>query len=223
MSLVQKSVTHHETVESKRWRNDDAWEPEQIQYVFTAWAECRHPSCKQRFAISGTGGTEPQYDDEGSTEWVDYFSPRHCDPMPDVIELPVKCPDEVAKELRAAFALFWAQPEPCAGRIRVAVEALLDHIGVPKKTTTAKGKQIDLKLHERIEAFAVSNAVTGPHLMALKWLGNAGSHGSRVSRIDLLDAFEIMEHALVEILDKRSAKVAALAEKMTKKHAPKKP
>ena len=69
----------------------------------------------------------------------------------------------------------------------------------------------------------MSNAVTGPHLMALKWRGNAGSHGSKVSRIDLLDAFEIMEHSLVEILDKRSAKVAALAEKMTKKHAPKKP
>lgn len=54
--------------------------------------------------------------------------------------------------------------------------------------------------------------------MALKWLGNAGSHDRTVSKSDLLDAFEILEHALAEIIDRRSAKVAELAKKLAKKH-----
>jgi hypothetical protein len=37
--------------------------------------------------------------------------------------------------------------------------------------------------------------------MALKWLGNTGTHTSAVTRDDLLDAFEILDHALVELID----------------------
>jgi hypothetical protein len=54
--------------------------------------------------------------------------------------------------------------------------------------------------------------------MALKWLGNTGTHSAEVSEDDLLDAFEILEHALIEIIEKRSTKVAELAKKLTKKH-----
>jgi len=55
-------------------------------------------------------------------------------------------------------------------------------------------------------------------LMALKWLGNSGSHSGEVSRDDLLDAFEILEHALAELLEQKSERIAALAKKMTAKH-----
>lgn len=54
--------------------------------------------------------------------------------------------------------------------------------------------------------------------MALKWIGNTGSHGSYMSTNDLLDSFEIMEHALAEIIGGHSARVAAIAKKLTKKH-----
>jgi hypothetical protein len=30
--------------------------------------------------------------------------------------------------------------------------------------------------------------------MAMKWLGNAGSHGEPVGKEDLLDAWELLEH-----------------------------
>ena len=55
--------------------------------------------------------------------------------------------------------------------------------------------------------------------MALKWVGNAGSHEGNVTQSDTLDAFEILEHTLIEIVDKHSAKIAALVEKLTKKHS----
>ena len=56
--------------------------------------------------------------------------------------------------------------------------------------------------------------------MALKWLGNTGTHKGEVDREDLLDAFEILEHALTELIDRRATKIAALAKKLTQKHRP---
>lgn len=220
--LMAKSLTYQETVDSKRRDRDDYWDPNEIQFAFTAWAECSNQKCKQRFAIAGTGGIEPQYDHDGDTEWVEYFSPKLVFPMPDIIEFPAKCPLDIKDELRMAFRLIWQSPEACAGRLRVAVELLLDYIGVPKEKTSSNGKPMVMILHDRIETFAISNSITGPSMLALKTLGNAGSHIGTISRADILDALHIFEHALGEILDKRSEKVAALAEKLTKKHARKK-
>lgn len=36
------------------------------------------------------------------------------------------------------------------------------------------------------------------HLMAVKWLGNAGSHTSRPTDEDAFDGFELLEHILRE-------------------------
>lgn len=218
LALIQRSLVYKETVESKRAHDHEAWDPEWITYKFTAWAECRHPTCKQEFAIAGTGGVGPEIDAEGGYEWEKYFSPLLCQPMPCMIDIPSKCPEEVRDELQEAFALFWSNRAACAGRIRVALESLMNHLGVPKRKKQKNGNYFDLSLHARIDAFAKTKSTVGSQLMALKWLGNAGSHSIEVSKNDLLDAFEIMEHSLGEIIDKRSAKVAALAKKLTKKH-----
>lgn len=221
LALVPKSLTYKETIESKNAHDHEGWDPEWIGYTFTVWAECRHLSCKQQFAIAGTGGVGPELTEDGY-QYEDYFSPEICLPMPDMFAFPAKCPDAVQEELRAAFALFWSQPNACAGRIRVALECLMDYLGVQKRRRDAHGKYFDLSLHARIDAFAKSEPTTGPQLMALKWFGNAGSHKHKVNQNDLLHAFEIMEHALSEVIEQRSARVAKLAKELTKKHARKK-
>lgn len=164
----------------------------------------------------------PIIGDDGEMQLEDYFLPAACHPMPSIVELPKKCPDEVKHELLSAFSLFWAHAEACAGRIRVALELLMDHVGVPRKKTDAKGKERLLELHARIDFYSSSNPEAGAQLMALKWLGNTGSHGGEVSKADLLDAFQILEHALMEIIDRRSENVALLAKKLTQKHSKKK-
>lgn len=218
LALIPKSLVYKETVVSKRAHGHEEWDPDWVTHKFTAWAECRHPTCKQEFAIAGTGGVEPEFDAERAYVWEEYFSPLFCQPMPCMIDIPAKCPEEVRNELQEAFALFWSNRAACAGRIRVALESLMNHLGVPKRKKEKNGRYFDLSLHARIDAFAKTKSPVGSQLMALKWLGNAGSHSTEVSKDDLLDAFEIMEHSLVEIIDKRSAKVAALAKKLTKKH-----
>jgi hypothetical protein len=219
VTLVPKSLVRHETIESKKAHTHDAWEPDWIEYRFTAWGECKNPACKQLHAIGGTGGVTSYIDDEeGNYAYGDFFEPKFCSPMPEMIHTPAKCPQEVVNELNAAFALFWSSPAACAGRIRVAIECLMNDLGIPVKKKTVKGKYADLSLHRRIDIFAAKNPVIGQQLMALKWLGNSGSHSNDVSQTDILDAFEILEHSLDEIVEKRSIRITALAKKLTKAH-----
>jgi hypothetical protein len=128
--------------------------------------------------------------------------------MPDIFDIPAKCPKEVSEELRAGFSLFFSDRGATANRVRIALERLMDHLKIPPG-----------KLHDRLDIFSKQNPI-GENLMAVKWLGNTGSHEGKVSRDDLLDGFQILEHALAEIIEMRSANAAELARKLTQKHKP---
>lgn len=217
--LVPKSLRFEENVESRRQHDDEGWDPDWIEYTFTAWGQCSYARCKQLFSIAGTGGVGQYSTEDGDEETYSYFSPKYCNPMPDLIAMPPKCPETVRNALRTAFALYWNNHEACSNRIRVALELLMDHLQVPRKRKTKAGKFSDLTLHSRLEVLSQRPSDVGPQLMALKWLGNTGSHDGQVSRDDLLDAFEILEHTLQELIEQRSARVAALAAQLTRKHA----
>lgn len=221
LNLVPKSLTFKETISSQRAHGAEGWDPELISYTFTAWLKCSHIVCGQEVVVSGVGGVEAWYDnEEGTTGWSDYFAPRWCSPMPDLFQFPAKCPVDVKKQLRASFRLFWSDHAAAASKVRIALECLLNHLGVPKRKKDKNGKFADLSLHKRVEILQQGESDIGSQLMALKWLGNTGSHEAQVSRDDLLDAFEILEHALSELIDRRSEKVIELAKMLTKKHAP---
>ena len=220
--LRQKSLSHAETAESRRSHNTDQWCPEDIEYTFSAWADCSNDYCKEQFVLVGTGGIEQQYtgEEDGASEWIDSFYPMWVSPALQMIDLPAKCPSSVTRPLCDAFALYWSQPEACAGRIRVALEALLSHLRIPEEDVSSTGKSSTLSLHRRIELFTKQNAEVGNQLMALKWLGNTGSHGSKVTKNDILDGLELLEHSLTEVLEKRSEKMAALTKKLIAQHDP---
>lgn len=138
--LRQKSLVHNETVESLGWHNTDEWCPECIEYTFSAWADCSNDHCKEQFVLVGTGGIEQHYtgDEDGSSEWINCFYPAWVSPTLQLIDLPANCPKTVRESLGDAFALYWSQPEACAGRIRVALEALLTHLGIPEEQATLR-------------------------------------------------------------------------------------
>lgn len=214
--LVRDSFKQAQTYESKAARKHEDWDPEWITYTFSAWALCSNAKCKEEFVITGDGGVEPGWDSEGDMKWSDTFYPRYIAPMPRVIEFPAKCPKDIVKELESSFLLLLSCPAASAGRIRAALELLLDHVGIARKPE--KEGAVEYSLHKRIEEYSKNNAVLGGHLMALKWLGNTGSHQSNVHKSDLLDAFEILEHALSEIIENRSERLAALAKQLVEKH-----
>ena len=217
--LVPKSLSYTETVDSKKEHSNAEWEPDWITYVFTAWLKCNNLQCGEEVVVSGTGGEEQDYGPEDEIDWSPQFAPKFCCPMPDIFVIPKKCPKDVRAELRAAFAIFWSDHCSAAARIRIALERLMDFLEITA-TKIYNTKTIDLTLHQRIEIFQKGDPTIGDQLMALKWLGNTSSHASNVSREDVLDAFEILEHALFELIERRSAKVAKLAQKLAYKHAP---
>jgi hypothetical protein len=187
--------------------------------------KCSQPDCGEQVALTGKGTLEfPLYglNDEGEPEGdpIEHLTPLFCLPMPDIFQLPEKCPTEVKAELRAGFRLFWSDQAASAGRVRISLEGLMDHFHVPKTYVNRKGEDRDFTLHQRIERFATPDAVLKDKLMALKWLGNTASHQGTVTGDDLLDAFEILEYLLAELFDDRSARVADLARQLTKKHGP---
>jgi hypothetical protein len=219
--LRHNSVTFQETVDSRREHGEDYWGPEYIELIFTAWADCNNAQCKETIAMSGTGGVE-QFFNESNEEydWQETFTPKNIRPAPKIIDLPSSCPKPISNLFDAAFSLYWTDAEASAGKIRSALEELLTHLGVPDTDNTDPAKPKRLSLHKRIELLQKSHPEQSRLLMAIKWMGNSGSHGGTVSRSDVLDALEILEHTLPELLEKKSDHVKALAERLLKKHQP---
>jgi Domain of unknown function (DUF4145) len=89
----------------------------------------------------------------------------------------------------------------------------------------AKGstkKRSKLTLHDRIVAFRATNLDAADLLLAVKWLGNAGSHADMagISRHDVLDGMEITEHVLHLLFDKSGQAVTKLAKSINKRKGP---
>lgn len=213
--LRKNSRVSVETERSKQNHAEDFWGPEFVVYAFTAWADCNHEPCKQAFAISGKGGVDQYPDERGEVEYAEYFDPLSIFPMPHIIKTPQKCPDSIKDTLQQSFVLFLSDRESCANKLRVCVELLLTHVGVPP----------DRVLHNRITKYKETSEPIADRLMALKWLGNTGSHGGEdltISSRELLDAYEILENVFEELLEKKTERLNALARKLTNIHSTKK-
>lgn len=216
--IIPKSLRHEETTPSKQLHSDEEWEPFWIQTVFTTWGQCDNKKCAQFVAIAGKGGVDETGNvyEEGP-QFTEAFRPMSCQPMPRIIELPPKTPEKIVEELEASFRSFWNDTTATANHIRTAVEHLMTFVRITRRTKKGN-KFIYRNLHQRIEAFSIKNSIIGSQLMAIKWLGNSGSHGEEIEKHDLLDAFEIIEHVLDELLTKKSAHFSKLATDLTKRH-----
>lgn len=77
-----------------------------------------------------------------------------------------------------------------------------------------------LSLHQRIEIFRQRQPGLGKHLLALKRLGNIGSHPGDLRRDDLFDGFDIFSHVFDELVTERTQRVAQLADQIAKRKGP---
>lgn len=218
--LETASLTHHETVESLLRQPDEGWDPDVAEYAFSCWLRCAAPKCGGFVAVVGRGFEDAGWDDRNGTTWEPCFRPECAWPMPPVFTLPATCPESVAAEVRSSFSLCWSDQPAAASRLRVSLEHLLDEIGIQRKRRASTGYEA-LSLHKRLEVLSGTQPKVAANLMAIKWLGNTGSHESSVALEDLLKGYEIMEHALDTLLGQRAKRVAAFAKDLTRRHAPK--
>ncbi len=59
-------------------------------------------------------------------------------------------------------------------------------------------------------------------LLAIKWLGNAGSHPDIITTDDVMDTYEIMEHVLENIYENKEKNIRKIAKRINKRKGPKK-
>jgi hypothetical protein len=218
LTLVKDSLHKEETAESKRTRSDPNWDQDWVCEQFSALLRCS--KCKEPVFIVGTIKVAEGQDQEDGWVLFDALAPTYFHPPTPIIRIPGKCPSEVVSEINAASGLYWSSPPSAGNRIRAALERLMDDQGIPKKKKTKKGKYEDLTLHARIERFAKKQPDVGGNLLAIKWLGNSGSHSDNLTADDMLDAFELLTHALEEIYESKSTRIMKLTTSIIKKKGP---
>ena len=58
------------------------------------------------------------------------------------------------------------------------------------------------------------------HLLAIKWIGNSGSHVGELSQKDLLDGFELVEYALEKLYSKNEERLNQMTKEINKRKGP---
>lgn len=153
-----------------------------------------------------------EYDEEIGWCLTSGLMPRHFEPAILLIQIPSACPPVVREHIADACSLFWQAPGAAGNRIRIAIEELMNSLGVAAASN----------LHSRIQAYGATNSDVGEKLLAIKWLGNYGSHGDELDANDVLDAFELLEYAIEEIYEGKSARLKKLASLINAKKGPSK-
>lgn len=230
LKIVKDSISKSETAASKAAHGREDWDPEWITKRFNAILSCANPACEDTvFACGKIEVRSDYYEDHGGAPnftYADYYCPRFFEPSPPVFPIPNECPKEVGDELKKAFALMWADVGSSGNRLRVAVEALMNERKIQKrakiKTGRNAGKYRELSVHERIEKFAAKHEDAATQLMAIKWLGNIGSHAALevLTHNDLLDAFEHFEYALDLVYVKKAIALVKRAKQIIKEKGP---
>lgn len=215
LTLDEKNLLKRETSESIREYKHDAWEPDWIHYVFSCIFLCSNPNCKEPVTCTGTGRVEiVEYEDEehGFVQTTDeIFTPQYFQPHLVLMDIPQKCSVEVRSNLAQSFAIFFVDPGAAMNCARAAVEALLNDLGI-RRFTVAKGKQKPISLHQRIQSLPTKHQELTELLLAVKWLGNAGSHdGDKPTGADVQIMYDLLEHVLSEIYEGKSEKLKAIA------------
>jgi Domain of unknown function (DUF4145) len=224
LALMPKTLVHKETPESLREHGHEAWEPGWIRYVFSCIFECTNTDCKEVVSCCGEGQVEVfEYDDD-ENGWAqssdDRFTPKYFNPPLVLMDIPTNCPPEATSHLSESFALFFADPGAALNCTRTAVEAVLTNLGI-KRFVLSRGKRKLVNLHQRIQLLPPKFDELKEMLLAVKWLGNAGSHdGEKPNTSDLITTYDLLEHALSEIYEAKGKKLKAIAKKVNKNKGP---
>lgn len=214
VALIDGSLTIIETGLSKQAHDVDAWEPTWKDERFTAMLACNNVYCDESVATCGRTRHEEDHDwERQELNWTRLLEPKFFSEAPPVFPIPQNCPDQIKRELKRAFSLMWSDIGSSANRLRSAIEVLLDERRIRKTTLNGSGQRIHLTLHRRIGLFQKKYADAAPPLEAVKWLGNVGSHASldTLTIDDLLDGFELFEHAIERIYVRPEEHIRRLA------------
>lgn len=129
-------------------------------------------------------------------EYRDIFFPKYFYPTLSFFNIPNGTPEDIKSTIIEAFSLTPNSPSAAANKIRVAVEILATEFGVLSKRPNGSFIPLD----QRIRNITDHGNRLYEHkdlMLAIKYIGNAGSHEEDVISLDeLFDSFQIIEELL---------------------------
>jgi hypothetical protein len=226
LELDDKELIRQERAWCRQARNDPEFYPEYLEYAFSAMLRCANPHCREGVSVTGIVGVEEDYsyDAEGNTvcDYCRVYRAHYFFPHLKIFSPHKGTPPEVVEEIDRSFQVYFADPDAASNHVRKAVECLLTSLKV-KRFVVRNGKRRPLDLHARILEIPEKHQDLRDLLLAIKWLGNAGSHaGVEISNDDVLDAYEILEEVLNDLYGRSRRRIQSLAKEINRRKGPQK-
>lgn len=210
LQILKKTFVSQDSKETRTSWREEWFDPEMSKSVFICLAECTRSQCKEVVACSGEGGMG-RYGEEGHNDIEIWFRPRSFVPALHPIEISENCPKEIAAPLTTSFSVYLIQPGAAANLIRISVERMLTAMGVPERDKNDNR----IYLHARLKTIPKIYTSFSENLMAIKFLGNAGSHTHDIVKIsDIEDAFEIMDYIINDLFSGRKESIELLTKRL---------
>lgn len=220
----EKSRKSGEFGESQVLWDAGAINPEDRRGMFSIFLNCSSGSCLTQVILIGEDSIKCVEAYDGSPDYETYYDPRFFLPTIPLFPVSKELPDTVKSQLMQSFSHFWNDPSAAGNSLRRAIEALMDHFKIRRKRLTPKKKMHKLVLHDRISEWGKSKPEyqdLSELLLAVKWIGNVGSHRADLTKRDLVQGFKLTEYVFSEVFDARTKTLKKMAKRVIKKKGPK--
>jgi hypothetical protein len=218
LGLDKKSLHHALQGDSRKDMAEHGSCAELYAGNFICLFVCTQFSCQEPVAVLGD---VEEYTDYDQRKDIHIFHPKFFLPALNIFPLDEKCPKEISGQLRLAFGLFFCNPAGAMSHVRKAVEALCSRLGIGPRRLINR-KVVNVALHTRIERLRTEKnlGALADRLLALKWLGNEGSHDGNISKDDVLDAFELFEDVIDRQYGHRQKTLALIERQINQRKKP---
>lgn len=165
---------------------------------FAIRAKCTDSNCNKTYYIIGKVVPVAKGIEVGSQylRIDDYrLYPTHFYPELVMFEMPMTLSKEIKSIILKSFNHFWYDLDACANKIRQAIELIVGE----KQGTGAN-------LHQQINSLRdqLGDKLTNT-ILALKWIGNDGSHANRpFERDEILDTYSLLVDVLNQLYPNES-------------------
>lgn len=211
-AIKEKFLQEHNSETAINYHEDWFEVPEMITYTFTALLSCTNPNCKEIVSCSGTGHVEQEQYTYDDFKYVEYFKPFFFYPALNIFQIPKKTPDNVTTSIKSSFSLLFTNKSASANQIRIALEDLLTHLKVNRTYINSHRKRKSYTLHARIELLPAKYSHIKELCLAIKWLGNSGSHSDEELSFDnIFDGYDMLSFVLNELYDSQEKHAKKLA------------
>lgn len=190
-----------------------AWHPlEVVENRFARAYICNNKSCRESAIAVGVhkyirvDNCGCDICQERGEHYSEILKITWVDPSPDLIRIYAACPPSVADILRRVFCDAWSSPAAALNGVRVALEAMAEAEGISPKNSDGGFKSTHKRIEELCDYLRLEPEVKN-RLLAIKWLGNAGSHHGVAEQVDVFDALDILELVFEELHNKHVARV----------------